>query len=109
MKDYSEYQNKKQELRTPDSIANSIIGKRKHPSFSTITFLLVEGSDDEHFYSTYVNTTSCRVVMTRGKENVQTILSILEKEGQRGILAIVDADFDVLEGKLPATPNHRHK
>ncbi len=43
--------------------------------------------------------------MTHNKSVAVTVLSILEKDKLPGILAIVDADFDLLEGKPPASPN----
>jgi hypothetical protein len=105
MKDYREYQIREQRLNRVDTIVNDIIEKRTYPKLITTTFLLVEGPSDERFFQSHTHAALCQIIIADGKENIQPVLSLLEKEGQRGILAIVDADFDILEGRLPASPN----
>lgn len=70
------------------------------------TFLLVEGSSDKIFYERFVDKSACELVSVSGKPSSKlraiAILKILEEESKfRGVLAIVDADFDRL-----ATPLH---
>jgi hypothetical protein len=93
------------EYLTPDRIANSIRMVRTNPQFQTCSFLVVEGVTDEKVYGRYVDRDKCQVVVAQSKDNAIQALTILEKANFQGILAIVDADFDVLEGKLPATQN----
>src|SRR5260370_34329195 len=97
MGDYSEYANR--ELRKVNGIVNKIDSKRKYPGYHFISFLIVEGETDKKFYKTFVDSNKCQITIAEGKDNVREVLSILEKDNFPGILAIADADFDVLEGK----------
>ena len=64
--------------------------------------MLVEGGTDKTFYERFIDRVACQVVTTSGKPSSKQraiqILGILDKENFQGILAIVDADFDRLEG-----------
>jgi len=51
-------------------------------------------------YEEFVNINKCRIIIADGKERVIKVLKLLEEESFSGVLAIVDADFDILEGKL---------
>jgi len=79
----------------------------RRTSFSG-SFLLVEGGTDKTFYERFIDKVACQVVTTSGKPSSKQraieILKILNKENFQRILAIVDADFDRLEG-LPNIPN----
>lgn len=55
--------------------------------------LLVEGDDDILFFERFINADGCKLLPARGKENVLTAISILNKENIKGTLGIVDADF----------------
>jgi Protein of unknown function (DUF4435) len=103
MGEYGEYLRK--ELRKANAIANKIIMTRNYPGKATLAFLIVEGMTDKNLYQTYINTIVCQIIVADGKDNVREVLAILERESCRGVLAIVDADFDVLEGKTPQSPN----
>jgi hypothetical protein len=105
MKDYREYQIREQKLHPVDTIVNDIIAKRSHPKLADTTFLLVEGSDDQHVFGAYINPGTCQIYIAEGKENVQAVLSILENAQLQGILAIADTDFEALEGRSPGLPN----
>lgn len=65
------------------------------------TFLLVEGSSDKIFYQRFVDNDVCQLVCVSGKPSsklrIISVLEILEESSFRGVLAIVDADFDRLE------------
>ncbi|MBL8171029.1 MAG: DUF4435 domain-containing protein [Acidobacteria bacterium] len=90
------------ELLDPVDIANEI---RMDRSQHFGAFLLVEGSTDARVYRNFIRDTDCRIVIANNKINVIQVLEILERDSFVGILAIVDADFDRLEGQQPASPN----
>ncbi len=66
--------------------------------------LLVEGDTDARLFKGFVHT-SCRVIPAHGKENAVHAMQDLRRTGYSGILAIVDADFDPLEGIAPGSPD----
>jgi hypothetical protein len=69
------------------------------------TFLLVEGVKDIRFYERFIDQERCRLIIAHNKENAVGTLSILDREKFSGVLAIVDADFWVLEGISGDSPN----
>ncbi len=89
----------------PDDIANEIMLTRDDPGNRFLAFLLVEGHTDRNFYKTFINKSKCQITITYSKSTALQIVSILEQEMFPGILAVVDADFDILEGKLPSSSN----
>ncbi len=94
------------ELRGPEGIATNIIKNYRHyPDKKFLSFLIVEGDTDSKFYKTLVDTDKCQVTIAYSKSTALQVLSILEKEAFPGILVIVDADFDILEGKSPPSRN----
>jgi len=103
MGDYSEYRHRG--LRSPDGIANRIILTRQYPGNEFLSFLIVEGEDDWNFYKTFVDKHKCQISSAYGKSIAIQVLSILEKDKFPGVLLIVDADFDILEGKFPSNRN----
>src|SRR5260221_12536595 len=103
MGEYSEYVNRG--LRSVNGIANQIIAKRKYPGNYYLSFLIVEGATDKELYEIYTDTNKCEITIADGKGNVKEVPSLLEKYPLLGVLAIVDADFDVLEERLPSTQN----
>lgn len=68
------------------------------------TFVLVEGSSDKVFYQRFTDKSDCKLVTTSGKPSsklrVINILEILEKSNFKGILGIIDADFDRIGNQL---------
>jgi hypothetical protein len=64
-------------------------------------FLLVEGGSDKRFFENMVHH-SARAVVACTKDNVLGALEILLKDRFPGLLAIVDADYWVLEGRQVA-------
>ena len=91
------------EWTTPENIAAEIRMTRKKRK--THTFLLLEGETDSRLYEKFVDGERCEMISTHGKEKALASLAILENENFPGVLAIVDADFDRLEGKSSASPN----
>ncbi|MEA5479416.1 DUF4435 domain-containing protein [Pseudanabaena galeata UHCC 0370] len=87
------------EYLTVDRDANAIRLRRE--AFSG-TFLLVEGSSDKSFYERFTDRVTCVLVVISGKpsnkDRVIEVLNVLQKSDFHGVLAIVDADFDCLEG-----------
>lgn len=87
-----------------DRDANTI--KMQRSIFSG-TFLLVEGSSDKLFYDRFIDPDReiCKIVVQSGKARVIEVLGALQKLNLHGVLAIVDADFDRLEGSLDDNPD----
>lgn len=90
------------EYLSPEREANSI---RQQRSTFLGAFLLVEGRSDKIFYERFVDKLRCEVKSFAGKIAAIQILGILEKSDFSGVLAIVDADFDRLEGSPHNSPN----
>lgn len=90
---------------TPERYANVIRMTRGHPKSRFISFLIVEGYTDKKIYKNHIDKYKCEIIVANNKDNALKILSILENDSFLGILAIVDADFDILEDKLPVSPN----
>ncbi len=67
--------------------------------------MLIEGSTDERVYQHFIAKDRCQIIVAHNKENVINALAILEKDNFLGVLAIVDADFLVLEEKRPSSQN----
>lgn len=84
-------------------VANRI--RQKRQVHSDAVFLLVEGDDDKKLFQKFVDGRRCRIQPAYGRPNVEEALAILEADGFRRVLAIVDTDFDVMEGRAPASPN----
>lgn len=84
------------EYSTGITVANTVrLTRDSHKG----AFLLVEEDTDARLYKRFVNIEACRVIVAHNKENAIGALLELEKQGGiEGVLAIVDADFDILEG-----------
>jgi uncharacterized protein YehS (DUF1456 family) len=63
------------------------------------TYLLVEGETDIVFYRNLVDNAVCKIRYCRGKSSVLTAIKAVNQAGVRGVIAIVDLDFDTLLGK----------
>lgn len=93
------------EFLTPDRFANQIRLLKDLPAKSGTTFLLLEGTTDENVYKYFIDKSVCQIIVMNNKNMAIQVLTILEKDSFVGILAILDADFDVLEGKFPSSQN----
>ena len=79
----------------PVHIANSI--KLVRQNFKG-AFLLVEGRDDRLFMEDFVCRQKCKIEVAQGKKNVCEAIRILNTENFPGVLGVVDADFDRIDG-----------
>ncbi len=82
----------------PHSVANDVRMRRQQFRGA---ILLVEGSIDSLFLKRFINTDSCMLLASNGKDNALGALEILVDAGVPGVLGIVDADFDQLNESLP--------
>lgn len=60
------------------------------------SIIFVEGKSDEEFFKKMFSFKFCRFIQCEGKENVKNVLRALNSRSQKGILGIVDADFDTI-------------
>lgn len=67
--------------------------------------LIVEGPTDHRFLERFLAAGCVEQLVAHGKGNALDAMTLLAAEGVSGVLAFVDADFDRLEGTLPADPN----
>jgi hypothetical protein len=90
------------EYITPDRIANTI---RLQRSQYTGSFLIAEGDTDARAWKNLMDSTKCRVVIAHNKNNAIAALNILEQANVAGVVAVVDADFDILEETVLLSQN----
>ena len=69
------------------------------------SFLVVEGRDDRLFMQNFTDRSACNIVVAEGKENVCTVVSILDDDNFTGVLGLIDADFDRIENVQSRGPN----
>lgn len=69
------------------------------------TFLLTEGRDDRLLLEHVTNSDACRVKVCDGKSRVREIVRILEESAFGGVLGVVDANLDRVEGVATGSPN----
>lgn len=67
-------------------------------------FLVVEGRDDRLFFEQFADS-SCWVITGGGKADVIDVVKVLEADRVPGIVGIVDADFDHVEGHQSPSSN----
>lgn len=90
---------------TPQRTANTI---RMQRSQYKGTFLLVEGEKDKTVYKRFIDQSTCRILapfQNDNKNNIVEVLKLLSEQDFEGLLAILDADFWVLEHKPPQIAN----
>ncbi len=90
------------ELLTPNDYANEL---RMRRSSHQGTFLIVEGVSDAKSYRQLTDANHCELVIARNRDMAISILKILQAPMVPGVVAIVDKDFDELNGLLPDIPN----
>jgi hypothetical protein len=89
---------------SPNYIATEIRMLRTDKQYSG-SFLIVEGDTDARVWENLVDSTKCRVENASNKHNAVKVLNILEKDNFAGVLAVVDADFDILEETVLLSQN----
>lgn len=73
--------------------------EHKRTSRQPIAIVIVEGDViDPLIYQGLFDTSHCQIVSAFGKQNALRSIAILTKEGFSGAIAIVDDDFDTLNG-----------
>ena len=83
-------------------IANEI--RMSRSQFSG-TFLIVEGRDDRLFMERFISPSKCTILVAEGKQKVCEVIDILEKDNFDGVLGIIDADLDRIEGNPDRSHN----
>lgn len=68
-------------------------------------FLLLEGWQDTRVYGEFIARGKCEIIVTHGKDNALDAIEILDEWEFEGVLAVVDADFDHLESRMPRSKN----
>lgn len=68
-------------------------------------FMLVEGNFDERFWLPRVDRRSCQVRAVGGREDALRQLRERRAEGRHDFVAVLDADFDRLDGTLLEDPD----
>lgn len=87
---------------SPEIQANSIRLKRQ---VHNKCFLVVEGQDDRKFFEHFVDKAACSIMVACGKPNVIEVIATLEKDQIPGIVGVVDADLDHIEGHQSSSDN----
>lgn len=64
-------------------------------------FLLVEGGTDERFWLSRVDPRACQVRAMGSRESALAEIREAGAEGRKGLVAVLDADFDRLDATLP--------
>lgn len=91
------------ELLTADVIASEIMMQRAVDR--DITVLIVEGDCDKNVFANFINANCCDIVIGHDKDMVIDILGKVEHFGAKGVLAVVDADYWIVEGHTPLSKN----
>jgi len=88
---------------TPYRIANGIRTLRNNRE--NHSFLIVEGDDDARVYGQFVAKNQCIIQVAHFKDVAVGAILELDKTNTKGVLAIVDADYERIEGNVPASQN----
>ena len=68
-------------------------------------FLIVEGQDDYQFMVHFISPSTCTIEVALGKHNVCDVIDILDEDDFDGVLGLIDADFDRIEGNPERSQN----
>ena len=93
---------RKMRKRRSTELANSIMMKRQ---IFKGCFLLVEGGDDHLLFKKFINVVTCKIQVAETKDKVVNTIEALESRGFSGVLGVIDADFDRIEGHSPRSIN----
>jgi len=89
--------------RTPDEIANVV--RLTRTVRSDVSFLVVEGPTDALLFRNLIETSLCEILVGFDRSVALAAIRILEIANVQGVLAVVDADFDHLDGVPPQSRN----
>lgn len=53
----------------------------------------------------FISLSTCKIEVARGKQNVCEVIDILDEDNFDGVLGLIDADFDRIEGSLERSHN----
>lgn len=81
---------------TPDELYAELVMSRA--ARRDITFMVLEGDDDQRFWLSFVDRRSCTLYPAHGKRNVEACIRLVDLDGLPGVLGIVDTDLDAVEG-----------
>ena len=87
---------------TAERVANQVMMLRSQREGS---FLLVEGATDAKVFRGLIDCDRCRLVIAHSKHNAAKAIRLLDERGLKGALAVVDADYWVLEAVRLGSPN----
>lgn len=86
--------------KTPGILAAEI---KLHRQVHAGAFLVVEGKDDLRFWRRW-RSPDCELIDGEGKDKVVDGVRCLDSRGVRGVLGVVDSDYDTFRGEeLPST------
>lgn len=88
---------------TPHTVANQ--ARMRNPKDKAKARVFIEGDDDYRIYQNLFQAETCILIPSSGKANAIGALQLLRKEGWKGVLALVDRDFDALHGTDAAEPD----
>lgn len=69
------------------------------------TFLLVEGGSDQRFWAARIDHQRCEIRDMKGRDHALRELEVVQRESKGGFVAVLDADFDRVDGTLAVKPN----
>lgn len=81
---------------TPQTVANQ--ARMRNPKDKTKTRVFIEGDDDYRIFQNLISADGCILIPSTGKTNALGAVQLLRKEGWKGVIALVDKDFDELSG-----------
>ncbi|MDI1484826.1 DUF4435 domain-containing protein [Polyangium sp. y55x31] len=65
------------------------------------SFLVVEGPRDKTFFDWYIDKDACKIIVADGRDKALDAFQRLQAPPFDGVLFVLDADFDTLEGRSP--------
>ena len=98
---YNQYMNRSGKR----AATSEIIMRNTYNQYAKQYYLVVEGESDEKFFQTIIDCNVCKVQNLANKESVLGFMKKRHESWMKGVLAIVDADFDHIRGKEQNIPN----
>jgi len=95
--------NKLEDEITSTRLATKIRQLKQSKVYKDKTILILEGVDDRTFFNRFIDFNRCAIELANGKENALASVEILKKDSKfefKGVLAVLDTDFDLILSKL---------